>query len=273
MENKDSTRINSEALYGEEVDLQGTDHCHSSTCQSQNQDYSLESLRPNKGKDKVEELKLGMEFNSDESAYRAYVKFGGENGFNVRKHHRKKNKVGLITRVSYCCSKQGHCRNNNEIEDPSYSVPISRVGCDAHMTCLLQKNGNFKIVSFNASHNHDLVRTPMKHMLKINRWMSKAQKIHADDADKSGIPIKAIVELMGREVSGRENLGFLDKDYQNYIHKKRNLNMEKGDVGAILQYFQKMLVENSSSFYSMQLDEDDMITHIFLIQLQLCSTT
>ncbi|KAK3224775.1 hypothetical protein Dsin_004637 [Dipteronia sinensis] len=108
---------------------------------------------------------------------------------------------------------QGHRRNNNEIEDPTYFVPISRVGCDAHMTCHIQKNINCLIVSFNASHNHDLVRTPMKHMLKINRRMSKAQKLHADDADKSGIPIKANVEFMGREVGGRENIGFLDKDY------------------------------------------------------------
>ncbi|KAK2640944.1 hypothetical protein Ddye_022707 [Dipteronia dyeriana] len=68
---------------------------------------------------------------------------------------------------------------------------------------------------------------------------------------------------MGREVGGLENFGFLDKDYRNYIYKKRSLNMEKGDAGAILQYFQKMLVENSSNFYSMQLDEDDMITNIF----------
>ncbi|KAK4853511.1 hypothetical protein QYF36_010310 [Acer negundo] len=153
MENQDFTRLNSKPLNGEEVDLQGTDHCHSPTCQSQNQDCSLESPRPNKGKEIVEELKLGMKFNSEESAYRAYVKFGGENSFNVRKHHRKKNKMGLITRVSYCCSKQGYRRNNNEIEDPSYSAPISRVGCDAHMACLLQKNGNFKIVSFNPNDN------------------------------------------------------------------------------------------------------------------------
>ncbi|KAM1127784.1 hypothetical protein ACFX15_037108 [Malus domestica] len=43
-----------------------------------------------------------------------------------------------------------------------------------------------------ANHNHALVRTPMKHMLKINRKMSRAQKAHANDADKSGIPIKEL---------------------------------------------------------------------------------
>ncbi|KAM1202449.1 hypothetical protein ACFX2J_018393 [Malus domestica] len=68
---------------------------------------------------------------------------------------------------------------------------------------------------------------------------------------------------MSKEVGGRENLGFLDKDYRNYIYQKRKTNMEKGDVGAILQYFYKMQVKDSSSFYSVQLDEDDMITNMF----------
>jgi zinc finger SWIM domain-containing protein 3 len=39
--------------------------------------------------------------------------------------------------------------------------------------------------------------------------------------------------------------------------------MEKGDAGAILQYFQKKHTEDSSYFYALQLDEDDMITNIF----------
>jgi zinc finger SWIM domain-containing protein 3 len=81
--------------------------------------------------------------------------------------------------------------------------------------------------------------------------MSKAQKAHADDAEKSGISIKATVELMSTEVGGRENLGFLDKDYRNYIHRKRKMNMQKGDAGAILQYFQKMHTDDPSYFYAL----------------------
>ncbi|KAM1683306.1 hypothetical protein ACFXTN_031488 [Malus domestica] len=68
---------------------------------------------------------------------------------------------------------------------------------------------------------------------------------------------------MSRQVGGRNNLAFFDKDYQNYIYQKRKTNMEKGDVGAILQYFHKMQVNESSSFYSVQLDEDYMITTMF----------
>ncbi|KAK9275444.1 hypothetical protein L1049_022709 [Liquidambar formosana] len=83
-----------------------------------------------------------------------------------------------------------------------------------------------------------------KHMLKVNRSISEAQKAHADGAEKSGIPIQAIVELMSKEVGGHQHLGFLDKDYQDYIHQKRKMAMEKGDAGAVLQYFEKMRLEN-----------------------------
>ncbi|XP_009123544.1 protein FAR1-RELATED SEQUENCE 5-like [Brassica rapa] len=39
----------------------------------------------------------------------------------------------------------------------------------------------------------------------------------------------------------------------------------KGDAGPVLEYFQKKKEENSSIFYSMQLDVDDMITNIFWV--------
>ncbi|KAM5576773.1 protein FAR1-RELATED SEQUENCE 5-like [Rosa sericea] len=203
-----------------------------------------------------------MEFSSDESAYKAYAKYGGKSGFNVRKQRKKRNNKGLVVRLLYCCSKEGY-RKTRTKRETSYSLPVTRVGCKAHISCYRQSNGKFKIVSFETNHNHELIKTPMKHMLKINRSFSKAQKEHADDAEMSGISAKATVELMSREVGGRENLGFMEKDYRNYIHRKRRVKMEKGDAGAILQYFQKMKEDNSSSFYSMQLDEDDMITNIF----------
>ncbi|KAL6285645.1 hypothetical protein ACE6H2_010035 [Prunus campanulata] len=263
MENNDCKRLSSESLSGDEVDLQGKDLFHSLVCQSHINECSLKSHDPDKDKEITEDLKLGAEFSSHESAYIAYVKYGGTHGFNVRKQHRKTNKVGFVTRVTYCCSKEGHRRNDKRRESPSYSLPISRVGCEAHMICQLQKNGKFKIVSFNAIHNHDLIKAPMKHMLRVNRCISRAQKAYVVGADKSRKPIKETVELMSREVGGKENLGFVDKNYRNYLRTKRKIKMEKGDAGAILQYFQHMHEDDSSYFYSMQLDEDDMITNIF----------
>ncbi|XP_059663898.1 protein FAR1-RELATED SEQUENCE 5-like [Cornus florida] len=41
--------------------------------------------------------------------------------------------------------------------------------------------------------------------------------------------------------------------------------MEKGDAGAILEYFHNMQLKDSSYIYSLQLDVDDMITNIFWV--------
>ena len=109
-------------------------------------------------------------------------------------------------------------------------------------------------MTFEPNHNHDLVRTPMKHLMKSNRAISISQKQHADDADMSGISAKATIEMMSREVGGQANLGFIDNDMRNYIYRKRMAAMEKGDAGAVLEYFQKKKEDDSSFFYSMQLD-------------------
>lgn len=61
---------------------------------------------------------------------------------------------------------------------------------------------------------------------------------------------------------GERKNKFLEKDYRNYIYCKWLAVMEKGDAEAVLEYFQKKK-DNLSLFYSMQHDENDMITNIF----------
>ncbi|XP_024014986.1 protein FAR1-RELATED SEQUENCE 5-like [Eutrema salsugineum] len=157
------------------------------------------ALEANKETEKKDELCIGMEFSSDETAHMAYKNYGGKHGFNIRKQ-RRKTKNGKVVRLLYVCSKEGF-RKEPKVKQ-SYSQTITRCGCKAHMTCYLQKTGRFKIVSFDPNHNHDLVMTPMKHLLKSNRAFSLAQTKHADDAEMSGISAKATVEMMSREVGG-----------------------------------------------------------------------
>ncbi|KAM2175072.1 hypothetical protein ACFX1Q_034515 [Malus domestica] len=139
MEDKEPTRLDSESL---------------PTCQSQSHDGSLGPPHLNQSKEIMGDLELGMEFSSKESAYNYYCNYARDKGFDVRKHHWKKKKTMRL------------------VEGTTYTQPVSRVSCQAHMTCLLKKNGKFNIVSFDAGHNHALVQTPMKHMLKINCKMS-----------------------------------------------------------------------------------------------------
>ncbi|ESQ33515.1 hypothetical protein EUTSA_v10009504mg, partial [Eutrema salsugineum] len=106
------------------------------------------------------ELCIGMEFSFDETAYFSYQKYGGKHSFDVRKQ-RRKTKNATVVRLLYVCSKEGY-RKEPTVKK-SYSQPITHCGCKAHMTSYLQRTGRYKIVSFDQNHNHDLVKTPMKH--------------------------------------------------------------------------------------------------------------
>lgn len=64
------------------------------------------SFEANKEKEKKDELYIGMEFSSDESAHIAYKQYGGNHGFNVRKQRRtEKKREG--SKASLCLRKKG----------------------------------------------------------------------------------------------------------------------------------------------------------------------
>ena len=102
----------------------------------------------------------------------------------------KRTKTGLVKRRTYCCSKQGERLVDKRREQVSYHHSVTRVGCMAQMTCLLQKNGKFKVVAFSAEHNHAFAISPMKHMLRSRRKIMPAQKAQAKNAEKLGILTK-----------------------------------------------------------------------------------
>ncbi|KAF3611573.1 hypothetical protein DY000_02047089 [Brassica cretica] len=141
----------------------------------------VDALEANNENERRDELCFGMEFSSDETAHKAYCKYAGSHGFNVRKQRRtKKNKEDeKVARILYVCSKEG-VRKESKFKR-SYTRPITRCGCKAHMACYLQSSGREIAVTV-------------------------SQKQHADDAEMSGISAKATVEMMSMEVGGRENL-------------------------------------------------------------------
>ena len=57
---------------------------------------------------------------------------------------------------------------------------------------------------------------------------------------------------MSSQVEGRENLGYLLLDYNNYLCSRRINAMTEGNAGGLLIYFQKQQAKNPSFLYSMQ---------------------
>uniref|UniRef100_A0A0D3AAX7 FAR1 domain-containing protein n=1 Tax=Brassica oleracea var. oleracea TaxID=109376 RepID=A0A0D3AAX7_BRAOL len=96
------------------------------------QTKDVDALEANNENQKSYELCIGMEFSSDESAYKAYRKYGGNHGFDV-KRQRTSRKNQKLVRVVYVCSKEGF-RQEPKVKK-SFSRPTTRRGCQARISC------------------------------------------------------------------------------------------------------------------------------------------
>ncbi|KAL7240139.1 hypothetical protein ACSBR2_005915 [Camellia fascicularis] len=95
------------------------------------------------------------------------------------------------------------------------------------------------------------------------RKVCDAQGIHIDTADETRISFKASHDLINAIAGGKEFVGFTRKDQKTYLRAKRQRNLQYGEAGSLLRYFQQQVAENPYFYYAIQLDVDEMITNIF----------
>ncbi|XP_028083703.1 protein FAR1-RELATED SEQUENCE 6-like [Camellia sinensis] len=81
---------------------------------------------------------------------------------------------------------------------------------------------------------------------------------------KVGMHFTLLMRLLGMGFGrGHENLSFLEKDARNYLAIVRRLQLGKGDVIAMHNYFLKMQADNFDFFYMMDLDDDGRLENVF----------
>ncbi|XP_028072973.1 protein FAR-RED IMPAIRED RESPONSE 1-like [Camellia sinensis] len=95
------------------------------------------------------------------------------------------------------------------------------------------------------------------------RKVYDAEGINIDIADESGISLKASHDLISAIAGGKEFVGFTREDQKTYLRAKRQRNLQYGETGSLLRYFQQQVAENPYFYYAIQLDVDEMITNIF----------
>lgn len=131
------------------------------------------------------------------------------------------------------------------------------------MKISLRDDGLYCIYEFLHEHNHILATGSQALYLRSQRKITEAQMASAENAKSVGISNKATIDLMAKEAGGYENLGFTREDMKNRLYSKRSLKVNEGDTGGVLEYMEKKSSEDVNFFYSIQVDEDDLITNIF----------
>ncbi|KAA8533760.1 hypothetical protein F0562_031277 [Nyssa sinensis] len=212
-------------------------------------------------------LKIGMEFESDEHAYRFYNKYAGLVGFSVRKDWVNRSKIhGQVVSRKFTCSKEGYRRKDKRDVNVKKHRKETRTGCLAHMIITRQPDGKYRVSHFEADHNHENVNPSNAQKLQdlpSHGMVDVTQVTEVDLANNLEIQSKLEFQLLGRRFGAGESFDYHAIDYDNHLSSGRTRNMGEGEAARLLYYFQRQHFENPSFFYTTQLDIDDKISNIF----------
>lgn len=194
------------------------------------------------------------EFENEDDAYEFYSILAGKLGFNVRRASMTVNAENVITRRMFVCSKEGFRekkRGANRVKKPR---PETRTGCPACMVIRLASNGKYNVTEFVTLHNHGLGAAANSDLVMEPLATGSYQDYGVDLVDKS--PDDSV---------GKENI-IKDHTTSNYLDarswKRYKCKVPHyGDVGATLEYLQKMQHDNPSFFYAIKSDEDGNLTN------------
>ncbi|XP_028774957.1 protein FAR1-RELATED SEQUENCE 5-like [Neltuma alba] len=208
-------------------------------------------------------LKIGREFESLDEAWNFWNEYGSKIGFGVRKYNGTKSKKdGSIITYKYVCCKEGIRKKDRRETTTSRYQPEIRTNCKTRMV-VSRIDEKFKITKFNEEHNHPLHTQETVHLLPSQRNLLEVQTHEVDLAEEYGLEPKEAFDLMSTYVGGQENLGYTMIDAKNYLMKKRRKHIKFGEVGCLLEYFQKRIAKNPSFYHKYQLDMEQQVTNVF----------
>ncbi|XP_048128970.1 protein FAR1-RELATED SEQUENCE 5-like [Rhodamnia argentea] len=207
---------------------------------------------------------MGMEFNDVDEAWEFWKIYALKIGFGVRRRVTNKGKDGSITSTRFCCAKEGHRQKDKRLELVKKPRPETRMDCHARMGIkLVRESGKYFVYDFEPMHSHPLHFEECTHLIRSHMQISDVQAQQIVLGDNAGLTQRQQHDLSSVQSGGRENVGYTRVDVKNYLHTKRGRDMEFGDAGCLLKYFEKRQILDTSFFYLVHLDSNEQITNIF----------
>ncbi|XP_058731890.1 protein FAR1-RELATED SEQUENCE 5-like [Vicia villosa] len=207
---------------------------------------------------------IGMVFDSIEDAWKFWVDYGGKIGFRVRKQYSHKKKDGSISSSRFVCCKEGLRKPDKRDYKIINPRPETRTSCPARIG-FKDMGGKFTVYDFVEEHNHSLHPQETQYMLSSEQKVSEVQCHQIELADENGLQQSVLLDLTSKKVGGStsSDCGYALSDQKNNIRKRRKMSLVNGEVNYLLQYFQRKLVENPTSYHAYQIDDENKITNVF----------
>ncbi|KAG9458201.1 hypothetical protein H6P81_002709 [Aristolochia fimbriata] len=159
---------------------------------------------------------VGMQFDTFDEAFNFYNSYAFKKGFSVQRD-RIHTKGGVKVDQLFVCAKEGKKWYDKQHANATFSRAQTRCECEAKMYVWLNDLEKVEVKNFTEEHTHECITPRKAHMLRSHRSLSKVQVAQANFADAVGITPKAIVDFQSRQVGGRESLGYINMDLQNYL--------------------------------------------------------
>ncbi|KAK8638336.1 hypothetical protein V6N13_136769 [Hibiscus sabdariffa] len=188
----------------------------------------------------IPEPYIGMEFKSPDDAQQYYNNYARSKGFGTRKNRISRSKINkaMIAR-EFVCSKEGLRANKYVKREDRVTVAPDEIreGCKAMILVSKKEEGKWIVSRFHTEHNHALASPMSTRFIRSHRTKTKVQKDLMDVLDDSGIRPSKIASILSHESGGLGNLNMTEHDIFNYLSRKRQKQLEKGDAQIMLDYF------------------------------------
>ncbi|KAL5570867.1 hypothetical protein UlMin_020464 [Ulmus minor] len=184
---------------------------------------------------------IGMEFSSEETAYKFYKKYAEEVGFSVRKGKVQRLVNRSIRKRNFLCSREGFkVRKMSSTKTAKYKRKETRTGCSAGIQFTVE-NGKWVISNYILEHNHELV-TPWERHVSLKTIEDDVRKGIKEDQTAKCVKLQQV-----------------NPTTENCVPHK--IVME--GVQSLMDYFTNLQVQDPSFFYSIQVDAENKVTNFF----------
>ncbi|XP_061364631.1 protein FAR1-RELATED SEQUENCE 5-like [Gastrolobium bilobum] len=208
------------------------------------------------------EPKIGMMFSSEDEAYEFYNEYAKLTGFSVRKSQYRRLANGTISQRTFVCGREGYRRLKDPLHVNKVNRRETRTGCPA-MICFKIEKDTWIISKFIPDHNHDLVKSCARAMLRSQRHVVEAHTHMIQNMDNAGIKPCGMYSYFVEVARGAQNAGFLKHDCDNFLQGKRNNTLEAGDAQSVINHFKSSQANDPSFFYTIQVDCENRMTNFF----------
>ncbi|XP_019261901.1 PREDICTED: protein FAR1-RELATED SEQUENCE 5-like [Nicotiana attenuata] len=120
-----------------------------------------------------------------------------------------------------------------------------------------------EVFEFSDEHNHPMIEENLRHFILSGRNLTTATKDILSSMVDAGIRTKKVVRYLQNEAGGIENARFIEQDAHNFIQARKRSMINSGDAQTLVDRFMHMQSEDSSFFYSFQVDEDGRMCNFF----------